>query len=89
MVIGVSCGRPKQQDMQRKFNPLTDDQWEVIKHFFNWKRKREINLRDVCDAILWITRTGDNGETWIAASLIGRLSITTLINGKSKARSKK
>ena len=38
--------------MQTKFEMLTDDQWEVIKHFFNWKRKRKINLRDVFNAIL-------------------------------------
>lgn len=44
--------------MQAKFELLTDDQWEVIKHFVNWKRKRKINLRDVFNAILWITRTG-------------------------------
>lgn len=44
--------------MQPKFKPLADGQWEVMKHFFNWKRKRKISLRDVCDAIFWITRTG-------------------------------
>lgn len=37
---------------------LTDGQWEVMKQFVNWQRKREIDLRDVMDAILWITRTG-------------------------------
>lgn len=58
MVIGVSCSLPKRQEMQTKFEPLTDDQWEVIKHFVNWKRKREINLRDVFNSILWLTRTG-------------------------------
>ncbi|HHS95297.1 MAG TPA: transposase [Phaeodactylibacter sp.] len=44
--------------MQTKFEMLTDDQWEVIKHFLDWKRKRKINLRDVFNAILWIARTG-------------------------------
>lgn len=44
--------------MQAQFERLTDDQWEVIKPFVNWQRKRELDLRDVFDAILWITRTG-------------------------------
>jgi len=44
--------------MQPKFERLTDDQWEVIKLFLNWQRKRKIDLREVFDAILFITRTG-------------------------------
>jgi len=44
--------------MQLKYELLTDAQWEVIKHFFNWQRKRKLSLRNVFDAILWITRTG-------------------------------
>jgi transposase len=44
--------------MQAQYECLTDDQWEVIKHFLNYQRKRILNLRDVFDAILWITRTG-------------------------------
>lgn len=43
--------------MQPQFQRLTDDQWEVIKHFLNWQRKRKIDLREVMDAILYITRT--------------------------------
>ncbi len=44
--------------MQPQYQRLTDDQWEVIKHFLNWQRKRKIDLREVVNAILWITRTG-------------------------------
>lgn len=44
--------------MQPQYKRLTDDQWEVIKQFVNWQRKRKLNLRDVFDAILYITRTG-------------------------------
>ena len=44
--------------MQTKFERLTDDQWEIIKHFVNWKRKRKICLRNVLDCIFFITRTG-------------------------------
>lgn len=44
--------------MQPKFKRLTDDQWEVIKLFLNWQRKRKLDLRAVFDAILFITRTG-------------------------------
>ena len=46
------------KDMQPKYERLTDDQWEVIKHYVNWQRKRQLDLRDVMDAILYITRTG-------------------------------
>ena len=44
--------------MQTQFERLTDDQWEVIKHFLDWQRKRELDLREVFDAILYVTRTG-------------------------------
>ena len=44
--------------MQAQFERLTDGQWEVIKPFVNWQRKRKLDLRDVFDAILWLTRTG-------------------------------
>lgn len=44
--------------MQAKFDRLTDSQWEFIKEFLNWQRKRQLDLRDVFDAILYITRTG-------------------------------
>ena len=44
--------------MQPDFERLTDDQWEVIKHFLNWQRKRKHDLREVFNALLWITRTG-------------------------------
>ncbi len=58
MVISVSLGRPKLQDMQPKYERLTDDQWKVIKQFINWQRKRKIDLRDVFNAILFVTRSG-------------------------------
>ena len=35
--------------MQAQFERLTDGQWEVIKPFANWQRKRELDLRDVFD----------------------------------------
>ena len=44
--------------MQPSFQRLTDAQWEFIKHFVNWQRKRELDLRDVFNAILFVTRTG-------------------------------
>lgn len=44
--------------MQPQFERLTDGQWEVIKEFLNWQRKRKHDLREVFNAILWITRTG-------------------------------
>ncbi|TXF88954.1 transposase, partial [Neolewinella aurantiaca] len=44
--------------MQRRYTPLTNNQWKVIKQFLNWKRKRKLNLRVVFNAILYVTRTG-------------------------------
>lgn len=44
--------------MQPQYERLTDDQWEVIKPFLNWQRKRKLDLRQIMDAILFITRTG-------------------------------
>jgi len=41
-----------------QYERLTDAQWEVIKQFLNWQRKRELSLRDVFDAILYVTRSG-------------------------------
>ena len=58
MVISISLGRRKLEDMQPRYERLTDDQWEVIKQFVNWQRKRKIDLRDVFDAIFFVVRTG-------------------------------
>jgi transposase len=44
--------------MQPEFERLTDDQWEVIKQFLNYQRKRQLDLREVVDAILFVTRCG-------------------------------
>jgi len=44
--------------MQAQFERLTDGQWEITKLFLDWQRKGELDLRDVLDAILWLTRTG-------------------------------
>ena len=44
--------------MQKRYAPLTNNQWKVIKEFLNWQRKRKHSLRKVFDAILYLTRTG-------------------------------
>lgn len=44
--------------MQPQFERLTDDQWKVIQLFLNCQRKRKHDLRQIINAILWITRTG-------------------------------
>jgi hypothetical protein len=44
------------QIMQPQYQRLTDNQWEVIKQYLNWQRKRTLSLRDIVDAILY--RTG-------------------------------
>jgi hypothetical protein len=55
MAIGVSCKRQNLYDMQPQFERLTDDQWKGIKVFLNWQRHRKYDLREIFDAILWIT----------------------------------
>lgn len=44
--------------MTTQYERLTDSQWEVIKEYLPIKRKRQLDLREVFNAILWITRTG-------------------------------
>jgi len=44
--------------MQPQFERLTDNQWQVIEHFLNGQRKRKHDLRQIMDAIFWLTRTG-------------------------------
>ena len=44
--------------MQRRYIPLTNSQWKVIKQVLNCGRRRTLSLRRIFDAILYITRTG-------------------------------
>ena len=44
--------------MQSQYERLTDGQWEIIKKFLNYQRKRSLELRKVVDAILFVSRTG-------------------------------
>lgn len=44
--------------MQYYPTDLTDSQWQVIKRFFNVKRKRATCLRRVCNAILYVVKSG-------------------------------
>lgn len=44
--------------MKRYGSDLTDPQWEIIKHFLNYKRKRRHNIRKVINAILYLVKTG-------------------------------
>lgn len=37
---------------------LTPSQWEIIKEYFDWQRKREYDLRDILNAILYLLKTG-------------------------------
>ncbi|MFD2934361.1 transposase [Spirosoma flavum] len=47
--------------MTSQWQPLTDYQWAAISPFFNLKRKRKHDLRQIMDAILWLLRTGCHG----------------------------
>jgi len=44
--------------MTKQWEPLTDSQWDAISPFFNLKRKRKHDLRQIIDSILWLLRTG-------------------------------
>lgn len=44
--------------MTSQWQPLTDYQWAAISPFFNLKRKRKHDLRQIMDGILWLLRTG-------------------------------
>lgn len=44
--------------MRKKFTPLTDSQWQVMAEFLPLQRKRELDLRNVVNAIRWINETG-------------------------------
>ena len=44
--------------MRKKFEPLTDSQWQVIAEFLPLQRKRRIDLRKVVDGIRWINEAG-------------------------------
>ena len=44
--------------MQKRFQALSDRQWELIKQFFATKRTRKYSLRRIWDAIRYITRCG-------------------------------
>lgn len=45
--------------MQTKFTELTDSQWQVIKKVLEKdQRKRKYSLREIMNAVLWLTRTG-------------------------------
>lgn len=44
--------------MTKQFSKLTDSQWAAISPFFNLKRKRKHDLRQMINIILWLLRTG-------------------------------
>lgn len=44
--------------MQTQFTKLSDSQWQFMSKYLPVKRKRQLNLRDIVDGILWILRTG-------------------------------
>ncbi len=44
--------------MTKQWKPLTDPQWDAISPFFDLKRKRKHNPRQMINIILWLLRTG-------------------------------
>ena len=48
-----------QSNDQRYDSDLTDSQWEAIKPYLDWQRKRKYDLRrDILDALFYLARTG-------------------------------
>lgn len=48
----------KFKELPTKHKKLTDAQWDTIKGFFTWERKRKLCLRSVLDTIFYVLRTG-------------------------------
>ena len=44
--------------MNRYDSNLTDSQWEIIEQLINEQRKRKYSLRDIVNAILYMSKTG-------------------------------
>ncbi len=44
--------------MNRYGSDLTDSQWEIIKHFVDYKRKRDYDIRQVVNAMIYLVKTG-------------------------------
>lgn len=44
--------------MNESFQELTDSQWQIIEKILDDQRKRWHSLRTICNAILWVNRTG-------------------------------
>ncbi|MEL7223102.1 MAG: IS5 family transposase [Bacteroidota bacterium] len=44
--------------MQIRFTELTDSQWQIIEKFLAHHKPKKHDLREIVNAILWITRTG-------------------------------
>ncbi len=49
---------PNFQIMQTQFTELSDSQWEIIEKFFLHHQPKRHSIRNILNAILWITRTG-------------------------------
>jgi putative transposase len=54
----ISCSSLQPKIMRAEYKPLTDSQWQFTGNFLNVKRKRKHDLREVFDAIRWVTKTG-------------------------------
>lgn len=44
--------------MNESFQELTDSQWQIVEKILDDQRKRWHSLRTICNAILWVNRTG-------------------------------
>ncbi|WP_461151839.1 transposase [Spirosoma pulveris] len=55
--------------MTKQFTKLTDYPWAILSPFLPFKRKRNLDLCDVMNAILWLLRTSCHGAARAVAEL--------------------
>jgi putative transposase len=57
-VVSLFFSTTTKKKMQTYPSDLTDSQWSKIKSFFETKRKRKYQMRQVCNAIFYLLKTG-------------------------------
>ena len=56
--VSLSWSYQATKTMTDCFRELTDSQWQIVEKILGDQRKRWHSLRTICNAILWINRTG-------------------------------
>ncbi|GAB3047560.1 hypothetical protein GCM10027185_59320 [Spirosoma pulveris] len=61
--------QPSNKEVTKQFTKLTDYPWAILSPFLPFKRKRNLDLCDVMNAILWLLRTSCHGAARAVAEL--------------------